>query len=175
MKLKDFVALLKKLLPDKVKEIEEVEKTISDEPPTPPTPKKEPETETIPPALQRFIDSQTEAIKNLSQQVKDLNEKSQSNEKNQLQEKIDTVITKAKADKKIAAKDDVSEKMYRTLLEANFDNAKKVIEVLPVIGEAAATKTNVQTAVSRGTLGATQTELGKKIAEFSGTAQTKTE
>jgi hypothetical protein len=145
---KELIAFFKAMFPDKKKEIDDLEASLKEPEPTPVEPQKpatpKPDLK-LAPEVQAMLDELQKSNKELAASLKTLSDKTVDAEKNQLKSKVDARLAKAIADKKIPAKADDKIKMYRGLLEANFDSASQAIDDLPVIAAAATASQSAST------------------------------
>lgn len=141
MKLKD---LLKKLFPDKEKEIEDLGEI--DAPPVPEKKSQPPATQGVTASIdaetKRMIEQLAAENKKLLDELAKRNEADKQREKlleekakTEAQAKIDALIQKAIEDKKLPAKDEKTITSFKKLLEADYESGEVALNALPKMAE----------------------------------------
>ena len=132
--------LLKKLFPDKEKEIESLE--IPEIKPEAKSEKKDESKEAALEELKTLVKTQQAEIQKLLKELSEVKEKEVANQKlledkakKEKQEQIESLIKKAIEDLKIPAKNEELINKYKSLLEKDFESGKVIIDNLPKLKE----------------------------------------
>lgn len=145
--LKSFVEQLKKIFPEKEKELTEISLEVEKaQPPKAESPSSEPS------LLKSIVEELKAENKKVLDELSLYKTKEEQRDKilelkliTEQKEKIEGLIKKAIEGKKIPAKNEELINTYRVVLDKNFEAGEKIINQLPAISEASQTKPAEQT------------------------------